>query len=154
MFIDQHLLQIGIYGVVILSIFLIAWASDNEVLIRLQTVAVAHWIAYNIVILKFGFDGTGVLLVTLSCLAAIWSAWVGFKSRSWLAFAIVGLWIAAATLTTWFYYSRNQAAPIHYLGLNLTFIARMVIVGLGGVVELVRRLGPVPHWAHARRLGR
>jgi hypothetical protein len=145
------LLTATIYGIVLLAAFMIAWLSDDETLIRLQTIAVAHWIAYNILILKCGFGGHGVLLVALSCAAAIWSAWVGFRPRSWVALGVVGLWIAAAALSTWFYYFRAQAASVHYLGLNLTFIARMLVVGGAGMVELVRRLGPVPHWADARR---
>ena len=149
-----QLLAVAICGAALLSTFLVAWASDDETLIRLQAIAVAHWLIYNMVIAKFGFDTTGVLMVTLSCIAAIWSAWAGFGSRSRVALAVVVLWIAAAALSTWFYYIRNQSAPLHYLGLNLTFIARMAVVGLAGVVQLVRRLGPVPHWADARRLGR
>ncbi len=151
---DLQLLTLGVYAAILLTVLVIALLSANETLVCLQVIAVAHWMAYNLIILKFGFDGTGVLLVALSCVAAIWSAWTGFKPRSWVALAVVLLWIAAAAWSTWFYYSRAQAAPLHYLGLNLTFIARMLVVGMAGVVELVRRLGPVPHWAHARRLGR
>lgn len=148
------MIYVLIYGVALLAVFAVALAGDEDTLVKLQAVAVGHWIAYNIVVLKFGWEHTGVLLVALSCAAAIWSAWIGFRPRSWIALGIVGLWIVAAAISTGFYCFRNPGSYVYHLGLNLTFVARMLVVGVAGVVELVRRLGPVPHWAGSRRLVR
>lgn len=131
------------YAAILLAVLAIAVASANDTLMKVQLVAVAHWIAYNVIISKLGYD-YGVILVCLSSLAAIVTAWVGFEAHSWTALSVVMLWIVAASLTTAFYYFGLQSAYIHYLGLNLTFIGRMGLVGGAGVFELVRRARAVP----------
>lgn len=142
------------YGVVLALVTGIAAASRDgpirdNMLLKLQAVAAAHWIAYNIVTLRFGWD-SGVALVCLSSLGAIVSAWVGFYAKSWVALGVVLLWLAGALLTTGFYYFRMQTMPLHYLCLNITFIGRMLLVGGAGVVEMVRRTRDLPLGSRAR----
>lgn len=132
------------YGAILAVAFSFAWASDNQTYLKLGLIAVGHWAAYNIAIAIMGYDRSGVILVTLSSMAAIMTAFVGRVARSYVALIMTWLWIAAATISTAFFYFRAQFASVHYVALNLTFLARMLLLGGMGLVELVRRTGHMP----------
>lgn len=132
-----------LYGAMLCAGFLLAWLSDNRTLILLGLVGVGHWMIYNAVLAKMGYDVVP-MLVGLSCIAATLSAWVGYRTKSRVALVVVGLWISAGLVSTAFYYFRMQVTWLHYLCLNITFASRWFVIGGAGVVELVRGTHPVP----------
>ena len=127
------------YGSVIALVGLACWLSGDTTLRKLALISLVLWAAYNVTLAEVGFDREPIVTATITAVATVWMATVGYEARSYTALWIVRVMVLQL-LVGFYAASIGQAGSLaSYLALNALFLVRMAILG-GSAARMV--LGP------------
>lgn len=141
------------YGISVLIVLALAWASGEHVKQKLGLVLLMTWTISNCAVFALGFhDAPGPISVANGLLAFI-TMLLGYKNRSVSALLVVALYVIGEGLSFSAIARNLTDTYTFWLLRNLIFTAQMIVVGGSSGVAALARIGARDHRPdHSRAL--
>lgn len=129
-----------IYCVLALVVLGLAWASREDIKLKLALVLGAAWVSENFLHDRLGRDSpVWIAVADLGLLACV--GFVGYVARSWCAFLVAALFSIDQGVIWSVQWSHTPPTGTFYAALNVLYLGQLLVVGVGSGLVVVRRLG-------------
>ena len=147
-----------IYLVCAVSVVTLAGFSRDSAKFWLSIVLLWAWTAANFCVYRWGWTGAPLYLAWFELGMGILSAGIGYMSRSYIALIVTVLFGAQEVVQLGAFMATMQGSTPYYVGLNLVYIAQLLVVGGASVGSLrldrlarIRQLNPLHLHSRAHR---
>lgn len=129
-----------LYGLLILSVLLLVWASGEHVSQKLGLLLLTSWAISNVCVAEFGYDGAPYVDPTAEAFLAVLAAGLGIRNRSRVALAVVMLFVAELAYVCVAFSTSTQGKHDYYLTLNLILLCQLGVLGAARAKKSIGRI--------------
>lgn len=141
------------YGAVTIIAIILAWKSEQHVVIKLGLLLFLAWVACNVAVKVQGFSHAPLLIPSIDAVIAVCVAGLALANRDLVAAAVFALYLVVGVIHVYAFSTHAQGTYPYYLALNLAYLGQVVVVGgAGGRAYLANRTPSRHSGAHAHPL--